>query len=389
MNLKMNHNEYYKIKDWILNSGIQNYHSESQKFDNDFGGFNSWYNLSEGSYPYIYSEITGYGITTLLSMYSRTKDDEVLARANSAANWVVDYAMDDGGGIRARKFYKKDGSDDNYSFSKGNLYTFDTGMVLFGLTSLYCITKDEKLLKASIKIADFLIDRQKMNGELFAFINPITGIIGDNDDKWSNQSGAFHGKVAMGLHKVYEITKNNKYRTASIELIKSVYHFQNDEGRFITQRKDGSTLQHPHCYAAEGLIYMGLKTEDSALIDRGIRAIKWSMNSQLDNGGIPQIYHPDSGFINYERSDILSQVLRLAVFINKNIRKEFDNTSINRLKNRLSEFINESGVQKGGIFYGYESNGKKYTDLNAWCSMFALNAFEFYYSDNIGIDHLI
>jgi len=35
------------------------------------------------------------------------------------------------------------------------------------------------------------------------------------------------------------------------------------------------------------------------------------------------------------------------------------------------------GAQKGGIFYGSEYDGKKCKDLNAWCSMFALQALYF------------
>lgn len=42
---------------------------------------------------------------------------------------------------------------DGYSFDSEIIYTFDTGMVLYGLINLYRVTKDEKYLNASITIA--------------------------------------------------------------------------------------------------------------------------------------------------------------------------------------------------------------------------------------------
>ena len=47
---------------WFLDSGIQNVNICK---DVD-GAFNSWFDTNKNDYYYAYSEITGYGITTLL-----------------------------------------------------------------------------------------------------------------------------------------------------------------------------------------------------------------------------------------------------------------------------------------------------------------------------------
>ena len=56
----MKNNAILSAKDWLVNSGIQNTKGD------EIGGFNAWYDLGANEYSYVYSEITGYGITTLL-----------------------------------------------------------------------------------------------------------------------------------------------------------------------------------------------------------------------------------------------------------------------------------------------------------------------------------
>jgi|TARA_B100001964_G_C14245278_1_gene607115 hypothetical protein len=377
-------NELKLLNNWLINSGIQN------NVDPDKGGFNAWYSLKNKSYPFIYSEITGYGITTLLFLNSLKENENYLNKAKAAADWIINQAMDESGGIYTRKFYESKNAEDHYSFDKGNIFTFDSGMVLFGMANLYENTKEEKYLEASKKIANFIIRLQKEDGKIFAFYNTKTDEKGDADDKWSNQSGAFHAKVAMGILKTFEITNNKKYKKAAINLCNSAFEFQQDDGRFITNTRDKTTLQHPHCYTAEGLLYCGLKLDNKTFIDSAVKAISWSIMSQNDNGGIPQIFNPKGGFIKHERTDILAQVLRLAIFMKKKLNTGFDLTSIDKLKDRLTSFINvKENTQKGGLFYGFESNGQKYEDLNSWCTMFAINAFNYYYTDEPSIEYLI
>ena len=367
--------EAIAIKNWLLNSGIQNIGKDRHIN----GGFNSWFSMDKKNYPFIYSEITGYGITTLLFLYETEKDSIYIERAELAADWILNTALHPCGGIKSRYYYSKNEANDNYSFEKGNIFVFDTAMALFGLSSLYKQTKKEKYLEASKKIADFLVRMQKDNGQFFAFYNPGRNFFGDIDDKWSNQSGSYHAKIALGLLNMHDITKKDTYKGSAIKACDSALNFQKDDRRFVTSRKDSTTHQHPHCYSAEGLLYCGLKLGIKKYVDSAIKAIGWSLNSQLENGGIPQIYEQKSGkFVEYERTDILSQVLRLGLLAKSCCNREAANIEkLEKLKNRLLSFQNLEGAQKGGIFYGSEYDGKKCKDLNAWCSMFALQALYF------------
>ena len=65
---------------WISNSGIQN------REGIHLGSFNSWYESDQEKYSYIYPEITGYGITTLIFLNHMKK-------AKLAADWIINTAM--------------------------------------------------------------------------------------------------------------------------------------------------------------------------------------------------------------------------------------------------------------------------------------------------------
>ena len=46
---------------WLLNSGIQSMDEVTK------GGFFAWYDSDEDSYPFVYTEITGYALKLLLN----------------------------------------------------------------------------------------------------------------------------------------------------------------------------------------------------------------------------------------------------------------------------------------------------------------------------------
>lgn len=377
------------LENWIINSGIQNTQGEKKHL----GGFNSWFNLDFQEYPFIYTEITGYGITLLLFLYELDQNKIFLQKAQLAGDWIINCALHSSGGVYTRSYYQNDLLNNDYSFENGNLYTFDTGMVLFGILKLYKFTKNEIYLEISKRMVDFILKMQKDNGGFFSFYNPKNNQKYDNDDKWSNQSGAYQSKILMGLYDFYEISHDEKIKLLIIKSCEFALQFQELDGRFITQRKNGSSLLHPHCYAVEGLFYCGLKMNEQKFIDSAIKGIQWSFSNQMENGGIPQLFHEGS-FIKFERTDILAQVLRMGLFINHHSKKEIIiKEKLERLRNRILEFQNKDEIHKGGIKYGYENDGSLHNHVNSWCSFFSLQAFyNFKFVENnveLKIDFLI
>ncbi len=361
-------------KDWLLRSGIQN--AEGPRA----GGVNSWFDMAEGGYSYVYSEITGYGITTLLYLGDRFGDGQCLERAGAAAEWLMSNAAHPCGGVRTRDYYNETEESDLYSFDSGNIYAFDNGMVLYGMVNLYRRTQDRRHLDFALRIADFLIKKMaRSDGLFFAVFDAGTGNPEDVSRKWSSQRGSYHGKLALGFIDLFDVTGDETYESAALALCRGCMDFQEDSGRFITSRADKSTHLHPHCYSAEGLLYAGMRFDNDEFIDSAALALKWALDNRRSDGGIPKKFDGER-FIPYYRSDVLAQVLRLGVIlcgIGK-LGVEYI-PELERLRNRLLGFqYTEKGPQAGGFFYGTTLNGSSKKHLNSWCTMFAVQALCMY-----------
>jgi len=360
-------------KNWVLNSGIQN------MTGNNCGGFNSWFDTKTGKYPYVYSEITGYGITTLLFL-KRVFNEDYDDRARLAADWLINNAASDRWGVKTRHYQQDMAEFESYSFERGKIYAFDNGMVLYGLINLYKDCKDEKYLEFSKKIADFLINTmRKDDGTFFASYDPKTRDREDLPAKWSSQSGSYHAKIALGLTDLYDVTKDDSYKDVVLDLCRASMTFQDPTGRFITSREDKSTHLHPHAYSAEGLLYAGMYFNKDEFISSAEKAVMWALDNQYEDGGIPKKF-VNSGFIELYRSDVLAQILRLAVILKGLGRLDQKHAAMmEKLKNKLLNFQHDSDdLQAGGFYYGFTLDGVKKKHINSWCSMFALQALIMY-----------
>ena len=106
------------------------------------GSFNAWYDADVEKHAFAYSEITGYGITSLLFLNNMQRDPILLERAITAGNWLVDSALDrKTGGIMCRL-------ESGHDRFLQRVCTFDNGMCLNGLVNLFRATGDERYLNA-------------------------------------------------------------------------------------------------------------------------------------------------------------------------------------------------------------------------------------------------
>jgi rhamnogalacturonyl hydrolase YesR len=348
-------NEINEIKYWITDSGIQN----------NLGGFNSWFNLDTCEYPYVYSEITGYGITTLLYLYSLEEDIKLINKARLAADWIIKRALDESYGVLTRLYLQKDKEVDLYGFAQRNIFSFDTAMVLYALVNLSRVTEDKSYLDVGKKIADFLIEKmQKEDGSFAAIYNVTQDQILDSHEKWSSQSGSFHAKIALSFTDLYQETKDKKYKQVAMDVCQNALRSQDATGRFITNQRDQTTNIHPHCYSAEGLWYVGSRFQNEEFLDASRRATQWAYNHVSENG-LNELYNPETkSFNDFQRCDVLAQVLRLGQIFGLEDKKEI-------LTQKLLDhrYIGNNQTQQGGLLFS-----KQGSDVNAWTTMFALQA---------------
>lgn len=361
-------------RDWLLSSGIQNSSGERQ------GGFNSWYDFKEKAYSYVYSEITGYGITSLLYMEKKFNDNSCLDKAVSAADWLMKKALHPCGGVKARDYYQTMEDSEHYSFDSENIYTFDNGMVLYGMVNLYKETGDKQYLDFSVRIGKFLTEEMmKEDGLFYAIYDAKNNEKDDIAWKWSSQSGSYHCKLTLGFTDLYEVTQNEVYKKAVFDISNASLSFQMDEGRFVTSRADGSTHLHPHSYSAEGLVYAGVYFGENSFINSALKAVKWALDNQAEDGGIPKKFNGKE-FISYYRSDVLAQVLRLGTILYS--LGKLDESYVPKLRNLREKLILSQHIkndsQDGGFIYGTTLDGKYRDHVNSWCTMFALQALIMY-----------
>lgn len=345
------------IKNWLLNSGIQ-----SQE-----GGFYAWQNMEDNSLSYLYSEITGYAITTMCFLYSITKDNAYINSAKRAAQWIMQDALDQSGGVLTRKYVKD--PVERYSFERGNIYSFDCAMAAFGMLKLYKVTKEDVYLTCASKIIEFLnMKMLKSSGLYYPIFDTKQCSVYEDPEKWSTQSGSFHSKLTLCLCELASIKKDNHYSETASRLIDSSIKNFYKGNRFITGTPAGTSHFHPYCYTLEGMLYYSYKLKDSKYEKIVKDAFNWLIDFQQEDGGFPtQVYSKGRINIAHKRSDIHAQILRLSYFI----RTDFDN---NKLLERLLEFQNTAGDFKGSFFYGADQNGERLHHSNSWCSMFALQA---------------
>ncbi len=135
---------------WLLNSDIRIKEGE------DKGALYGWKDLTNSSYPFIYSEIVGYAITCFSWIYIEKTNDQALIAARESSLWIRNNMRSDV--LTAGKLTRNTKFDLKGDLSN-QVYTFDNGMILIGLLNLYKLDKDPENLQASIKMADTLIDK--------------------------------------------------------------------------------------------------------------------------------------------------------------------------------------------------------------------------------------
>ncbi|NVM01965.1 MAG: glycoside hydrolase family 88 protein, partial [Candidatus Helarchaeota archaeon] len=270
------------IKSWLLNSGIQCIEEDQ---DCILGSFQCWYDLSKKNYPFAYSEITGYGITTLLYLNHIAPDPSLIDRAIKAGDYLINFAQISRDGI----------FNDRYLYHRENfrpwLFSFDNAMCLNGFVNLYKQTKNKHYLDMAKKVGSWLInDMQKEDGSFFAVYDADNKIYIDGYGKWSTQSEPFHTKNAIGLLNLYTVTKMDSFKKSAINVCDWALTLQKENGRFINFLKKGYTHTHPHIYAAEGLFCVGLILKNKEYIKSAKRAVDWILKNQFKNGGFPAWY---------------------------------------------------------------------------------------------------
>lgn len=331
--------------EWLIQSRIQNV--DGNKFTR--GSFNSWFVQGTGTYPFAYTEATGYGLSLLvyLSNYLLKHRLRLLHRMELAYSWLL--KMQDEGLFRHC-----------YVLPNGPLsvkkYTFDSAICGTALVRYFKITNKEWTLVAVRQTADSLLKLQQPDGSISAVI-PMEY----ESNHWSQRFNIHHAKVAMFWTEAGEVLQDSRYTEAAERLCDLILSKQARNGFFKLQ--DGLYYIHAHCYACEGLLFVGRVLQEVKYEEGSLKGVSWLSKFQNVDGSMNQ-WFPKSGDTAV---DILAQSIHLWLIHNK--QKFSDNISKGIDILIRQQYLNGSKSVRGAFPYS-----SSIRDANSWSTMFAINA---------------
>ena len=339
---------------WLLHSGIQH----------PGGGVHAWYDRRTKDYAFLYPEVTGYAITTLLFLHSLDRNPLFVARAKAAASWLLEQAVEPRSGAVLCRF-------DGTRWLERQC-TFDNGICLNALVNLFRVTRDEAYLDAALRMADWLLAVvRRPDGSFYAKCEPKTQTPSSPGGRWSLLSGPFLVKIAIGLTNLAEVSREERYRRAVEDLCAWGIAQQEPDGRFPTAESRQETFLHAHCYAAEGVLVSGLVFGREDWVEAAAKAVAWIAPHQLSSGGFPAFYG-DGEFIPVTSPDISSQVLRLYLLLPDALRGHVALDPAGVVRSVAASQSREGGITAGDAWFYPETGARGREHVNSWVTMFCV-----------------
>jgi uncharacterized protein YyaL (SSP411 family) len=351
---------------WLLQSGIQERGANTPMY----GGVQAWYDLSKASFSFFYTEITGYAVTTLLYLYHLHPDPVYLERAKDAAEWLLARAREPQTGVLRCRFHPAGGWEQHAC-------AFDNGICLNGLVNMFRCTGERRYLAAALGLGAWLVDTmQAKDGSLFAKYSVGTRMPYSLGGKWSQMSGSYLLKVAIGLLNLGDASGDPRYTQAARALCEWGATLQEPDGRFRTSPL-GDTFLHPHCYAAEGLLVAGRVLREPRWLQAAAQAVAWISPHQRATGGFPAFFE-EGKFVPVESPEMTAQVLRLWLLLRHDERPALDaKAAIYRIL--ADQVVDpqkevEGGFVAGDAWFHREPHDHTGQHVNSWVSMISLQA---------------
>jgi uncharacterized protein YyaL (SSP411 family) len=344
------------------------------------GGVCQGYNWKKRSYPFVYSEITGYAVSTFNNAFRWTGEEQYLTLAKQSSDFLL-------------KLQNVTAPDEMVEAIPHGLslpelqplyryYSFDAAMCLQGILDLDAVCPSPELHKSARAIGDWLVERmQEDNGSFLSMYDAENRKCEHNGENFFDDNGCLHAKHAIGLLKLAHNTGNECYTEAARRVCDWVLKLQDDNGAFRANERLQHTVSHAHCYATEGLLYAYHVLGTGSYLKAARRSGKWLLGAQTEDGSI---------YIDYKRrwwrmgrrvteiifprrvTDATAQAIRIWLILYYLDRdQQFLEASY-----RAADFL--QGMQcavtsdrnaLGGFYFWPD-----HPIMFAWCTMFAIHA---------------
>ncbi len=306
--------------EWLLNHG-----RVSARGDPCYGAFRRGV-VGQHSTPLgAYTEITGYGLSLLSFLVEQLAGALPLDRTKLTSGVVRPSAdflfrVQRGDGAYGEWTPSAKCSDEMWA------YSFDTAVCARGLIAAYRLTEDERYLRSAIAAGQWLLSMQKPDGTFYSLSlgareRPVDagGFFGDGS--------VIQAKIGMVLTELWVLTGEEGFRLAAARTCESAGRLQRADGAFWATRERSYVFSHAHCYACEGLLYVGSLLQRGDLEEAASRGVRWLASRFVEEGRLMSRYHisakPDfwrvrisQAIKRHEPFDALAQSARLFLVLN-------------------------------------------------------------------------
>ena len=222
-----------------------------------------------------YPETTGYIITSLLAFAERFGDGAAREAALRMARWEVAVQLASGavqgGPVCAPE--------------QQTAAAFNTGMVLDGWCSAYSVVREDGLLAAARRAADFLVadldeaGYYRTNG---AFVKP-------------GEIKTYSCLCAWAIHRFGDLVDEQSYRAAAVRSVEAAVRQQQPNAWFAHNclvRSD-APLTHTIGYTLQGLLEVGLLAQREEFVGAVERALQAIAPRVHRTGYLPGMFYAD------------------------------------------------------------------------------------------------
>jgi len=324
-----------RIERWLLSSAIQ------VRTGPEGGGVAGWLDAC-GKPVFAYPEITGYYLTCLSFMRRiGRRDERIASNAQRAVAWL--HAKSRDATLRTRYYLRSDVAD----WRNEAEFSFDLAMVLRGLANVKGMVDEGARSEAEAAFQQRFCRFVTSTGE----IAPCRALNGVNSpDRWSTRPGSFQLKTAAALLCTGSLRESGR---------KTI---DNTFNRWRSHRSVNGDERHATMYALEGLILFGLRGCEDAL------------------KAAAALYAQCARRVTTARSDVVAQFLRAGcVLRSRGFLTPAQCAQLDPLAETLSRFSDEDGA----VYYSL-AEPPPLRHRNAWCAMFAYQAFMSYRGSETG-----
>jgi hypothetical protein len=319
---------------WFLDSGIQE----------PGGGIARYYRSDLGQNARVSTEITGYGVSALLFLHSRTKEPAYRDAALRAARFLTRVAWD--AKLETFPFEVGDGA--------ALAYFFDCGIIVRGLAAAWRATGEAEFRDVAIAAGRSMLADFQADGA----IHPILALPEKRplayEPRWSARPGCYQLKAAMAWQELFQATGEAVFLRAYESALDQALA---NEREFLPGDPDREKVMdrlHAYEYFLEGLL---------PVLDRPACAVVFRAGLDRTAAYLREIAPV------FERSDVYAQLLRARLLGAERGIVPLDEAAAEEEAAQVASFQTASG----GFLFG-RKHGEPMPFLNPVSTAFCVQA---------------